>query len=139
MADDDPRDVLRSIAYGSDRRIAPGDRVRAIERLAELEADDRRGTSFAELSPEQALEEAQSLADAMPGILACARVAAGEDLDGAVTAPEPEDEVREALDLAVEITDLQAARIAELESALAYEHRHRLLPAAQEPLECPRD
>ncbi|HLY50694.1 MAG TPA: hypothetical protein VKR21_16015 [Solirubrobacteraceae bacterium] len=61
MADEDPRDVLRSIAYGKDPRIAPGDRVRAIERLVELEADDRRGERFEELTPGQVREELESL------------------------------------------------------------------------------
>ena len=30
------RGTLEAIAYGTDERISPGDRIRAIERLAEL-------------------------------------------------------------------------------------------------------
>ena len=57
-----------------------GDRLRADDALRELEQADARRVAVEHMSPEQVLEEAQSLADSMPGFLACARAAAGEDI-----------------------------------------------------------
>jgi hypothetical protein len=78
------------------------------------------------LTPEQAADELRSLAEAVPSMLAFA--GAPED----VPPPIEDGELKEALALAVEVADVQARRISELEAALTYEHRHRLLPAARE-------
>ncbi len=81
---DDLRAVLQSVAFGVDGRITPGDRMRAIEQLREL---PERRDALESLSPEQVLEEALSLEAAMPGIVVCARVAAGADPFDLVEAP----------------------------------------------------
>jgi hypothetical protein len=124
MTPDDPRDVLRSIAYGSDDRIAPGDRVRAIERLAELERSDTRNAAEG-LSPEQVAEELASWADMADAARA---VAAGP------SAVEPPDErvaeLEETLAVAMELNERLEAEIRKLTIALQVATAGRLLPPA---------
>jgi hypothetical protein len=63
----------------ADPAASHNSRLKADERLAELELSQQRRASVETLTPEQALAEIESLAGAMPGILSCARVAAGAD------------------------------------------------------------
>jgi hypothetical protein len=133
-AEEDPRDVLRSVAYGSDSRISPGDRVRAIERLAELERDSRRAGSIDDLVPDQVLAELESLRDAMPGAIALQRVVMGEDPSHVVEPPEEEDDLREALGLAMQVNELLELRVGQLERVIQNQTIHRRLLAAEPPV-----
>jgi hypothetical protein len=130
VADDDPRDVLRSIAYGADPRISPSDRVRAIEQLTELERSTRSGARVDDLTPDQVLEQLDSLREALPGMVAVARVAAGVEVSHAVEPPEDVADVAEALELALRVNELLEARVAELERALQRVTVHRRLGPA---------
>lgn len=130
MADEDPRDVLRSIAYGSDPRVSPGDRVRAIE---QLQGFPTPASEREQVSPELALEEVESLASAMDGFLVCARIAAGLEPD--VKPPDDPADLREVVTLQAELIDRLEERLAERERSLAHERRHRLLPPAPPPVE----
>ena len=99
---DDRRATLEAIAYGTDARISPSDRVRAIEQLGHLPtpAYERE-----QLSPEQVIEELESLAETVPRMLA----ARGPDH---VEPPVEVDDLRETLDLAMKVNDRLEARLA---------------------------
>jgi hypothetical protein len=56
---DDRRAVLEAIAYGDDPRLTPGERLRALEVLADLDTRERQEHS----SPELTAEAARVLAD----------------------------------------------------------------------------
>lgn len=112
---DDLRAVLQSVAFGVDGRITPGDRMRAIEQLREM--PERRDAAES-LSPDQVLEELQSFADAMPGMLVCARVAAGEDVFDVVEPPVEPGDLEELVEMQLELIDALEARLRLTERAL---------------------
>ena len=70
-----------------DAAASHSERLRADEALCELELEERRVAAVDRLTPDQALAEAESLAAAMPGIVVCARVAAGADAMDVVDPP----------------------------------------------------
>jgi hypothetical protein len=79
------------------------------ERLSELDARAAARASTESMSAAEALELAESLASAMPGIVVCARVAAGQDPD-----IQPPTEKADVL----EVVHLQQRLIVELERRL---------------------
>lgn len=115
-----------------DPAASHSDRLRADEQLRELEIYEQRTSAAEHLTASQALAEAESLAQAMPGIVALARVAAGEDPDDVIEAPTDPAEATEVIDLQQRVIERLEASLLERETALAYEHRHRLLSAAVE-------
>jgi hypothetical protein len=119
---DDRRATLEAIAYGSDGRITPGDRIRAIEQLGMLPgpASDRD----VPLSVDEVRDELESLRYTCDAAL---KVMSGPE---AIEPPSDEAELRETLDLALEVNAALEKLLAERDRALVYEHRHRLLPAA---------
>ena len=100
------------------------DRLRADERLAELERAEASATVTERLTPEQVAEELESLAAAVPAMLAVAR---GPE---SVEPPVEDGELDELLELADRVTAEQERRIFELECALQREHVNRQLPPA---------
>lgn len=114
----------------SDPHGSHSDRLRADDALRELERDDARRGAVEHMSPEQALEEARSLSDAMPGIVTCARVAAGEDAQDVVEPPTEVDDLRELVELQQQVLDAVEQTLAERERGLQRLTAQRLLPPA---------
>ncbi len=112
----------------SDARATHSDRLRADEQLRELEQHEHRTTMVENLSPAEALAELESLGSALPGMIAVARGVA------AVEPPEDPDDVRETLDLLLEINEKLEALLSERERALQRLNVHRRLPPAPEPI-----
>jgi hypothetical protein len=121
---DDRRIVLESVAFGGDPDLKPGDRLRALELLAELEAEERRGTVIERLSPEEALSELESLAAAVPAMLAVAR---GPEY---VLPPDDPGELMGVIELQELLIAALEARVLALECQLGSERRQRLLGPA---------
>ena len=121
------RAALEQIAFADDPAIPVGARTQALGELGRMPAE---GAAVEALSPEAALEEAESLASAMDGFLVCARVEAGLDPD--VKPPEDPTEMREVIELQQALIDRLEASLAARERALQHERRHRLLPRAPE-------
>ncbi len=125
------RRALEQIAYGEDPSIPVGARTVALGELSRmplsLEAADA-------LTPDQVLEEVESLAAALPGMLALARVGSGEDPSHVIEPPTEEADLREVVELQQAVIDLLEVRLADRERALQNASVHRRLPAASQPL-----
>jgi hypothetical protein len=92
-----------------DPAASHSERMRADEMLTELDARAAAHTSTESMSAAEALELAESWALAVPGVLVCARVAAG--LDPGIEPPVERADV-------LEVVHLQQRVIAELERRL---------------------
>ena len=121
----------RGIEAIVDGIFAGDDRLKADEALRELEQEDRRVFAREVLTPTQALEEAESLVEALPGIVTLARVAAGAD-PSVVEPPTDADELAEVVGLQEELIGTLESRLAVRERALQRVTVHRrLLPAPE--------
>jgi hypothetical protein len=74
----DRRATLEAIAYGTDARITPGDRIRALEQLASLDTKERESFSVDQLLPKPtdavSRDDLGGLRDSAPGgVRACRR------------------------------------------------------------------
>jgi hypothetical protein len=120
----DQRIVLESIVYGGDPDLRPGDRLRALELLAELDAEEQRSTVIDRLSPEETLAELESLAAAVPAMLATARG------PGYVVPPDDPGELMGVIELQELLIAALEARVLALEGQLQRERTQRLLGPA---------
>jgi hypothetical protein len=136
MSDEDRRAVLESIAYGNDARVTPGDRLRALEQLRDLDATAARvEVADDRLTPEEALELAESWASAVPGVLSCARAAL--DLDPEIAPPVDPDDLAEVIELQERLIERLESVLLSREEALRRWTLHRQLSAAPEVKLCP--
>jgi hypothetical protein len=114
----DRQAVLEAIAYGSDPKITPSDRLRALEQLDALDVIEATRTESERLTPEQALAEIESLAAAVPGWVAVARATHGGEGMAAIKPPMEQWEYEETIRAHQATIEQLKARVEELEAGL---------------------